>query len=167
MVKNERLSLYIESLQTTAHISTIRFHTRLPIVLPARIDNGFLALLTNHTQKTVMVVHANHPHELCSDTAKAFNQLKKIGVTLLNQSVLLSGVNDNVDVLEQLSQKLFKQGVLPYYLHLPDKVAGTAHFDVPFEQAKQLHLALQARISGYLVPKLVREVPGEQHKTWC
>lgn len=165
MVKNERLNQYLTSLQTLSHITTIRFHTRLPIVLPERIDKGFVELVDQTEKQVVMVVHANHPQELCKDTLTAFHQLKKAGVTLLNQSVLLAGINDSVDTLKQLSQKLFEQGVLPYYLHLPDKVSGTAHFDVSLEKAKQLHQDLQAEVSGYLVPKLVQEVAGEKHKT--
>lgn len=166
MVKNERLSQYIKSLQALNHINTIRFHTRLPVVLPERIDEGFVELVEQALKHVVMVVHVNHPQELCKDTFTAFEKLKKAGVTLLNQSVLLAGVNDSVDILKQLSQKLFAQSVLPYYLHLPDKVSGTAHFDVSLEKAKELHKALQAQVSGYLVPKLVQEVAGEKHKTW-
>lgn len=165
MVKNERLQHYLESLQNIEHVKTLRFHTRLPIVLPERIDEGFIGLLKRNTKQKVMVMHSNHPRELCDKTEQAFSLLKANNVTLLNQSVLLAKINDDSEILAALSQKLFSQGVLPYYLHLPDKVTGTSHFDVTLDKAKQIYLELQAKLSGYLVPKLVQEIPGEQNKT--
>jgi EF-P beta-lysylation protein EpmB len=165
MVKTERLAHYMECLQDIPHIHTLRFHTRMPIVLPERIDKTFIELMAKISRKVVMVMHANHPQELCDDTLVVFDALRKNNVTLLNQSVLLCGVNDNVETLKSLSKKLFSQGVLPYYLHLPDEVAGTAHFDVSIERAKQIYLDLQAQLPGYLVPKLVKEIPGQKSKT--
>jgi KamA family protein len=128
------------------------------------VDAGLLAWLAGIRVPVVMVLHANHPNEIDADVRAACAALKSAGVTLLNQSVLLEGVNDDVGVLERLSAALVEAGVVPYYLHLPDRVRGTAHFDVPEETARSLVASLMARVSGYLVPRLVREVPGATSK---
>lgn len=165
MVQTKRLAHYLESLEAITHIKTVRFHTRMPIVLPERIDDDFITLMKNTRLLKVMVVHSNHENELCEQTKAAFDSLKQSGVMLLNQSVLLNEINDEVEVLVKLSRKLFEQGVMPYYLHLPDKVKATSHFDVTLAKARKLHKQMQALLPGYLVPRLVQEVPGEKHKT--
>lgn len=164
LVKSKRLQHYIESLASIKHLTTIRFHSRIPVVLPERIDDELIAILQQSPLQKVMVIHANHPAELCHQTSNAFKRLADAGVHLLNQSVLLKGVNDNASILAQLNKKLFKQGVLPYYLHLLDKVVGAAHFDVPLADAQQIYKALQNQLPGYLVPNLVREDPAVGHK---
>jgi KamA family protein len=113
----------------------------------------------------VFVLHVNHPNEIDDDVRAACARLRGAGAVLLNQSVLLAGVNDDVDTLKRLSETLMDAGVLPYYLHLPDRVRGTAHFDVPEQRARDLVAALTAQLSGYLVPRLVREIPGAPSKT--
>jgi KamA family protein len=140
-------------------------HTRQPIVLPSRVDAGLLAWLRSIRQPVVMVLHANHPNELDDEVREACAALRSTGVMLLNQSVLLRGVNDDVDTLERLSHALIETGVLPYYLHMPDRVRGTAHFDVEESVARDLIDALMTRVSGYMIPRLVREVPGAYSKT--
>jgi KamA family protein len=146
-------------------ITTVRIHTRFPIAIPERIDAGLLRALRSAKLKTVLVVHSNHPNELDSAVERGLAALRPELTALLNQSVLLRGVNDDADVLTLLSERLFACGVLPYYLHLLDRVAGAAHFDVDEETAKTLVAALRARLPGYLVPRLVREVPGYTSKT--
>ncbi len=165
MVQNQRLKKYIFDLETIKHIDTLRFHTRMPIVLPERIDSEFLDLMNQTSLNKVMVVHCNHPQELCQQTKNIFLELQQSNVILLNQSVLLKGINDNIQTLARLSRKLFQQGVLPYYLHLLDKVEGSAHFDTTLKDAKQIYKNLQTILPGYLVPKLVQEIAGEKNKT--
>ena len=165
MVKNSRLAKYIADLEQVASIKTLRLHSRMPVVLPARVDLELINLLAKSRFKVVLVIHCNHPNELCCHTAKIFKALKEVGITLLNQSVLLKGVNDKAEILEELSQKLFEQDIMPYYLHLLDKVAGAAHFDLPLAKAKQIYNKLQILLAGYLVPKLVCERAGVKHKS--
>ena len=155
----------IEQIDGIPHVNCIRIHSRLPVVLPNRVTPELLAGLAATRSKVVLVIHANHAQELAEDTARAFTQLSAIGVLLLNQSVLLRGVNDRVEHLVQLSRTLFDQGVMPYYLHLPDHVQGTGHFYVDDDAAKGLHQEMQAHLPGYLVPRLAREHPGRPNKT--
>lgn len=161
---DDRLAALAEDLCAVPHVRRLRFHTRLPIVLPERIDRGFLTWLAGLPVNTVMVVHANHANEIDDRVRGALGALKTAGTTLLNQAVLLRGVNDHSDTLRRLSEALFDAGVLPYYLHLLDKVTGTAHFDVPEATAVKLLAGLNRALPGYLVPRLVREVPGAAHK---
>jgi EF-P beta-lysylation protein EpmB len=147
------------------HIKRLRFHTRLPIVLPERIDGEFTDWLQSLPYQLVFVVHANHANELDGAVASALGKLARAGATLLNQSVLLNGVNDSSDTLAALSERLFDAGVLPYYLHQLDRVQGAAHFEVPIERAKAIMVELMARLPGYLVPKLVQEIAGQPNKT--
>lgn len=164
-LSDERLASFFSQLQHIPHVIRVRFHTRLPVVLPSRIDAGFQQLLAQLPQQKVMVIHANHAQELAAtDVHDALAALRASGVTLLNQAVLLRGVNDTVDAQADLSESLFEQGVMPYYLHLLDRVAGAAHFEVTQTQAVQLLDALRQRLPGFLVPKLVREVAGEKAK---
>jgi L-lysine 2,3-aminomutase len=165
---DRRLAGLLEDLEAIPHVQRVRVHTRLPIVLPERIDAQFLAVWNGLTRlQRVMVVHANHAQELraAGDVQSALRQLHDSGATLLNQSVLLRGVNDSVDALAELSEALFEHGVLPYYLHVLDPVRGAAHFDVPDDAARELVGRLAQRLPGYLVPRLVRETPGAGAKT--
>jgi EF-P beta-lysylation protein EpmB len=164
-LSDARLTALTDALGAIAHVSRLRVHTRQPVVLPSRVDDGLLRWLRGIRQPTVFVLHVNHPNEVDAEVRAAITRLRSAGVTLLNQSVLLRGVNDDADVLADLSRVLFDAGVLPYYLHLPDRVRGTAHFDVDEAAAKRLVAALTGRLSGYLVPRLVREIPGEASKT--
>jgi EF-P beta-lysylation protein EpmB len=164
-LSDRRLKQLTDALQAIPHIRRLRVHTRYPIVLPERVDCGLLDWLQGLRLQKVVVMHANHAHEIDDSVRQACRQLSAAGVTLLNQSVLLKGINDNVDALAELSEALFETHVLPYYLHVLDKVRGAAHFDLPESRALQLHRALTARLPGYLVPKLVREVAGAPAKT--
>ncbi len=147
------------------HLRRLRIHTRLPIVLPERVDADFAHWIAALPWPTAVVLHANHPAELDADVAAACTRLRASGAILLNQSVLLRGVNDRADTLAALSERLFDCGVTPYYLHQLDRAAGTAHFEVADANARALIGELSERLPGYLVPRLVREVPGEPGKT--
>ncbi len=162
---DSQLRWLTEQVVAIPQVQRLRIHSRLPVVLPSRIDEGCLEWLTGHRLQTVMVIHSNHANELNSEVGQALTQLREASVTLLNQAVLLRGVNDSVETLEALSETLFRHGVLPYYLHLLDRVAGASHFEVPQDRALQLHRLLQLRLPGYLVPKLVREDAGAGAKT--
>lgn len=159
-----RLRQLTEQLRGIAHLRRLRIHTRQPIVLPSRVDAGLLGWLSELPWRTVMVLHTNHVNEIDAQVRHACAQLQSAGVTLLNQTVLLAGVNDRLETLRELSEGLWDAGVLPYYLHLLDPVLGTAHFDVPEERARQLLGALAGELPGYLVPRLVREVAGASAK---
>jgi EF-P beta-lysylation protein EpmB len=159
-----KLAELTAALAKIPHVKRLRIHTRLPIVLPERVDAELLAWLDRLPFQRVVVVHANHPNEIDASVAAACSRLLDTGTTLLNQSVLLRRVNDDVDVLRSLSERLFDCGVLPYYLHQLDRVEGTAHFEVDDVRAIALVDALAARLPGYLVPRLVREVPGAASK---
>ncbi|OUR95918.1 EF-P beta-lysylation protein EpmB [Gammaproteobacteria bacterium 42_54_T18] len=162
---NSRLKRLIDALETLPHVSRIRFHTRTPVVLPDRIDADFISLVENTSLQVVMVLHCNHPQEIDPAFSQAMTHLKQAGVTLLNQSVLLKGVNDNAAVLTQLSEALFSAHILPYYLHLLDPVAGASHFDVEEPIGVSLINELLASLPGYLVPKLVREEANQPSKS--
>ena len=163
---DRRLAKMAKALNEIEHVKTLRIHTRLPIMIPSRITDEMLDWFARQRLKPVMVIHCNHPNEIDDSVRMQLQKLQQAGVTLLNQSVLLKGVNDDIDTLTVLSNTLFQAGVLPYYLHLLDPVQGAAHFDVPDAKATQLITNLKARCSGYLIPRLVREIPGEPNKTW-
>jgi len=159
-----RLQALTDALARIEHLRRLRIHTRQPIVLPARVDQGLLEWIECLTWPVVFVLHANHPNEIDASVRDACERLRSTGVTLLNQSVLLKGVNDDVATLATLSQKLLDAGVLPYYLHVLDPVRGAAHFDIPEEHARKIAGDLAACLPGYLVPRLVREVSGAPAK---
>jgi len=159
-----RLARITDAIAGMPHVQRLRVHTRQPIVLPSRVDAGLLTWLGGIRLPTVFVLHTNHPNEIDDEVRAACAKLRAAGVTLLNQTVLLKGVNDDVETLAQLSRALLDAGVVPYYLHLLDRVRGTAHFDVPEAEALRLVERLGARLSGYLVPRLVREIPGAAYK---
>ena len=159
--KLEELSRGLEAI---SHVTRLRIHTRLPVVLPERVDDGLVAWLASLPLQKVVVLHANHANEFDASVDAACARLRGAGVTLLNQAVLLRGINDEVDTLAALSERLFAAGVLPYYLHQLDRVQGSAHFEVEDTRALALVEAVRHRLPGYLVPKLVREVGGEASK---
>lgn len=165
MVSNRRLSWIINELADIPHLSRLRIHTRLPVVIPDRVDDELPGLLASTRLAPVVVIHANHANELDEDTRGALGRLADAGIPLLNQAVLLRGVNDSVEALAGLSRRLFACRTLPYYLHLLDRVAGAAHFDVPEPEASRLVAGAAAQLPGYLVPRLVREIPGEPGKS--
>lgn len=163
-VTNRRLFVWLDTLESLPQITTIRLHTRLPLVIPARLDDALLERLSQSRCHIVMVVHCNHGNEIDSVTSEYLQRARAAGITLLNQAVLLKGINDSVETQAQLSQCLFAAGVLPYYLHVLDKVAGAAHFDSDERSAIELYWSLLAALPGYLVPKLVRELPNRPFK---
>ncbi|MDS4029635.1 MAG: EF-P beta-lysylation protein EpmB [Candidatus Contendobacter sp.] len=164
-LSDRRLGALLAGLDRIPHLERLRIHSRQPIVLPERVDGGLLNALAETRLRLVLVVHANHPREIDADVRAALARLTAVDVTLLNQSVLLRGVNDSVAVLAALSEVLFSARVLPYYLHLLDPVRGAAHFDVNKTEASAIIKALRRRLPGYLTPRLVREQPGQLAKT--
>ena len=159
-----KLAELTDGLADVPHLRRLRIHTRLPVVLPERVDDMLLAWLRGLPWPVTVVLHANHAHEFDPAVDDACARLRSAGAVLLNQAVLLRGVNDSVEALAALCERGFAAGVLPYYLHQLDRVQGAAHFEVPDDRARQLHAALAARLSGYLVPRLVREVAGDPGK---
>lgn len=159
-----KLAELTDALAAIPHIRRLRIHSRLPVVLPERVDAELLHWLGALPWPVAFVIHANHANEFDAEVDAALSALRQTGAQLLNQAVLLRGINDNIDALAELSERSFAAGVLPYYLHQLDRVQGVAHFEVTDEQAVSLHAALMARLSGYLVPKLVREIAGDTSK---
>jgi EF-P beta-lysylation protein EpmB len=163
-LRDELLSDLVIQFANVGHVRRLRVHTRLPIVIPQRVTDKLIRWLTETRLATLVVVHANHPQELDDDVGAAFARLIDAGVVLLNQSVLLKGINDDAQVLTELCRRLVDHRVVPYYLHQLDRVAGAAHFEVPVEEGRRLMRALRNRLPGYAVPRYVREVPGELSK---
>jgi L-lysine 2,3-aminomutase len=159
-----KLADLTRALAGIGHLRRLRIHTRLPVVLPGRVDDALCDWLAALPWPVTVVVHANHGNEFDDAVDAAMARLRAAGAVLLNQAVLLRGVNDSVDALAKLSERGFATGVLPYYLHQLDRVQGAAHFEVSDRRARALHAALAARLSGYLVPRLVREVAGDPGK---
>ena len=156
----------VEAVAMHSSVTTLRIHTRVPVMRPDLVTQHFELLRELPARfECVLVAHVNHPDELDEESQMVFGQLKYSGWTLLNQSVLLKGVNDNAATLEKLSRKLLEQGVLPYYLHQLDHANGVAHFEVSDEAARKLIGEIRTKLPGYLVPKLVREIAGEKSKT--
>jgi EF-P beta-lysylation protein EpmB len=165
MLTDSRLGELIERLEEIPHLRRLRIHTRLPIVLPDRVTDQLLGILTESRLTPIVVVHSNHAAEVVADCEAALRRLVRSGVTVLNQAVLLRGVNDSVDALAELSESLINVGVMPYYLHQLDRVAGAAHFEVAPEVGRCLIAELRKRLPGYAVPRYVQEIAGEAHKT--
>ena len=159
-----KLAELTAALRELPQLRRLRIHSRLPVVLPERVDDEFATWLRALPWPVAVVVHANHAREFDPSVDAAVARLRDAGASVLNQAVLLRGVNDSVDALAGLSERGFAAGVLPYYLHQLDRVAGAAHFEVDDTRALELHAGLVARLSGYLVPKLVREVAGDASK---
>jgi EF-P beta-lysylation protein EpmB len=165
ILHEQRLENLLEALDRMPHVQRIRLHSRVPVVLPERIDDRLLAVLGRLRARVVVVIHANHANELDEQVARALRALAAVTGTVFNQSVLLRGINDSPEALIALSRALFAAGVIPYYLHQLDPVAGAAHFAVSDAQAKELAAAVSVALPGYLVPRLVRETPGAGSKT--
>jgi len=165
LLNDQKIIELIQQIESIPHIKRIRIHSRLPIVLPSRITTDFCNKLSLIKKDLILVVHSNHSNELNTQVKRACKKLKKANITLLNQAVLLKGINDNVEQLHALHEKLFSFNIMPYYLHLLDKAAGTVHFEVSEEIAIGLMNQLKKVLPGYLVPKLVREQAGASNKT--
>lgn len=157
---DNQLATWIRDCEAIPHLQTLRLHTRLPVVLPERVDDALCDWLSRTRFNTVIVLHVNHPREIDSDVGTAITALSRTGATLLNQSVLLRGINDDVSILAELSRTLFRHGILPYYLHQFDPVQGAMHFAVPTAAGQALMRQLRDRLPGYLVPRYVQEIPG-------
>ena len=165
MANDTQLEWLAARIESIPHIKRLRIHTRLPVVIPSRLSDTFSHWFTGSRLQPVMVIHANHANEISAPLKARLQHLRQQGVTLLNQSVLLKDVNDSADVLVNLHEALFNAGVLPYYLHVLDKVQGAAHFDYDDDKARELMAQVIERQPGYLVPKLVREIGGQPGKT--
>ncbi len=165
MAKDHELAWLVAELENIPHLKRLRIHSRLPVVIPARITEALCQILAQTRLQVLLVSHINHAQEIDDALRYGMQMLKRAGVTLLNQSVLLRGVNDDAQALANLSNALFDAGILPYYLHVLDKVQGAAHFFVDDEEARALVRQLLTMVSGYMVPKLAREIGGEPSKT--
>ena len=163
-LSTSKLAELTDALAAIPHIKRLRIHSRLPVVLPERVDESLLHWLRSLPWPVAFVLHANHANEFDNQVDTALARIRGTGAQLLNQAVLLRGVNDDLDALAALSERSFAAGVMPYYLYQLDKVQGAAHFEVSDAQALALHAGLMARLSGYLVPKLVREIAGDTSK---
>jgi EF-P beta-lysylation protein EpmB len=164
IMKDQQLGSFVKSLDEIKHLAILRIHTRLPIMIPSRINEEFLAWMNASRLQKIMAIHCNHPKEIDESVIKALARLRENNVMLLNQSVLLKNINDNAEILAELSKTLFKANVLPYYLHVLDPVAGSEHFNVDISSAKKIINEMRSCLPGYLVPKLVQEIPGEKSK---
>ena len=165
MAKDHELAWLLDEIETIPHIKRLRIHSRLPVVIPARITEALTQRFSQSRLQILLVTHVNHANEIDSEFCDAMTRLKRANVTLLNQGVLLRGVNDNADTLANLSNALFDAGIMPYYLHVLDRVQGAAHFMVPDDEARLIMRELMTKVSGYMVPKLTREIGGEPSKT--
>lgn len=164
LVDDERFAGIVEAAAAIPHVRRLRIHSRLPVVLPERITDELVSVLAGTRLTCVVVIHANHAAELDDSVARCVTRLAAAPALLLNQAVLLARINDTVAAQQALAERLIDIGVVPYYLHLLDRVRGAAHFDVPEPAARDLHRRLRESLPGYLVPRLVREVPGERAK---
>ena len=165
MMTNTALNVLLTQLNNIPNIKRVRIHSRLITTLPQRVDSGLLKLLGASEKRIVMVVHSNHPNEIGADVANAIDRIRQTGVLLYNQTVLLRGVNDRADILAELSERLFDANVQPYYLFTLDPVSGAAHFDVSRDDARSIYAELLKKLPGFLLPKLVSEIPGQSSKT--
>ncbi|MEO2013007.1 MAG: EF-P beta-lysylation protein EpmB [Fuerstiella sp.] len=165
ILNDDRLRTLCSRIDSIDHVERLRIHTRLPVVLPARVTDKLLTLLTGLRSQPVVVIHANHGNEIAADCESALRTIVRAGIPVLNQAVLLKNVNDSVEALESLCRRLINIGVMPYYLHQLDRVQGAAHFEVSDSQARELVNGIRRRLPGYAVPQLVREIPGESSKT--
>jgi EF-P beta-lysylation protein EpmB len=161
---DRHLEWLVQQIEAIPHIKRLRIHSRLPVVIPSRIDDHLLRWLGATRLKVAVVLHLNHPNETRGELKSAVSKLNRQGIAVLNQTVLLKGINDTADTLVELSEALFAIGVLPYYLHLLDPVEGASHFDLDEINARSLFLDMQKKLPGYLLPRLVRDVPGQQSK---
>ena len=165
VLSDNKLVDLTDRLAAIPHLRRLRIHSRLPIVLPQRITKGLLNWLRNIKLQAILVIHSNHPKEIGSETSEALRRLHGTGIALLNQSVLLRHINDDVETLAALSKSLFENGTLPYYLHTLDPVSGAAHFAVSSKKAMEIYDRLSTKLPGYLLPRLASEIPGMPAKT--
>lgn len=165
MAKDDELKWLIDHIADISHIKRLRIHSRLPVVIPARVTEQLASILEGTRLQVILVTHINHAQEINQALSDTLHRLKKANVTLLNQGVMLKGVNDSVEAQVGLSEALFDAGILPYYMHVLDKVQGAAHFFVSDEKAKAIMAKVIEQVSGYLVPKLTREIGGRSSKT--
>ncbi|NQZ07527.1 MAG: EF-P beta-lysylation protein EpmB [Algicola sp.] len=165
MAKDSYIEWFIRQLETIKTVSRLRIHTRLPVVIPNRLTQDLATMLGNSRLNCAIVLHINHGNEVDEALALALVKFRQAGITLLNQAVLLKGINNSVEAQVILSERLFDAGILPYYLHVLDKVAGAAHFDCDESEAKAIAAGLLAELPGFLIPKLVREIAGQPSKT--
>lgn len=163
-LSDKRLTQLVARLEKIPHIERLRWHSRLPVVLPSRLTPALISLWESSRLQQILVLHFNHPNEINSDIEQSLKLITGNTLTVLNQSVLLRGVNDDAACLADLSEKLFALGILPYYLHLLDRTQGTAHFEVDDHCAQHIYHDLQSRLPGYLVPKIVRDMVGVKYK---
>ena len=165
MADDKAIAWFLNALEPLSHVTRVRIHTRLPVVIPSRITDDLLQVFNQARFKVIVVMHINHANEISDELALGCNKLKQVNVTLLNQAVLLKDVNDTLPAQVDLSEALFNANILPYYLHLLDKVSGAMHFDISEDKAKKLYCEMLAELPGFLMPKLVREIGGEKSKT--
>ena len=164
ILDDSKLYAILNRLSELPHIRRVRIHTRIPVVFPPRITPSFLRLLSNRKYSLILVTHINHPNEIDKEVSLAMDALRQNKIILLNQSVLLKNINDDCGTLESLSNKLLETGILPYYIHMLDKVTGTTHYEVTPQKAKALQKQLYASLPAYLVPRFVEEIPGVAYK---
>ena len=165
MLVDFRLAALADKIAAIPHVQRLRIHTRLPIMIPSRVTKELIVWLTSSRLTPVVVIHANHAQEIDNDVAQSLAPLRQAGVMLLNQAVLLRGINDSTAALKDLSERLLEISVVPYYLHQLDRVAGAAHFEVPITQGRQIMQELRALLPGYAIPRYVQEVAGMPNKT--
>jgi len=165
VLSDRKLQQFSLKLGQIKHLKRLRIHTRLPVVIPQRITSSLIEWLSNSLLKPILVLHINHPRELSPELKTALRSLHQEGIALFSQTVLLKGVNDHPDTLAELFENLFTEGVQPYYLHLLDRVQGAAHFDLPHATASTIYHTLRSLLPGYMIPKMVQEISGEDAKT--
>lgn len=164
-ISDDKLEQWLAQLSKIPHIKRLRIHSRLPVVIPTRITPKLCQILQQSRFDVIFVLHINHPNELAPSTYASWKSLKQTGIVLLNQSVLLKGINDQVNILQELSEKMVHLGILPYYLHQLDPVLGAQHFFVPLHKAKKLYQSWQRIAPGYMLPRFVADIPHKPHKT--
>jgi EF-P beta-lysylation protein EpmB len=162
---DRHLAELVDRLASIGHVRRLRVHTRLPLMIPQRVTDELVGWLRGSRLAPIVVIHANHANELDNEVAEALGRLVDAGIPLLNQSVLLAGVNDSAEALAHLCERLVDLRVMPYYLHQLDRVLGAAHFEVPIERGRALMAELRRRLPGYAVPRYVQEIAGGEHKT--
>jgi EF-P beta-lysylation protein EpmB len=165
MLSDRRLAALVRRLSSIEHVRRLRVHTRLPILIPQRVTDHLVTMLRLQRVTSIVVIHTNHPAELDKPVGEALARFVDAGIPLLNQSVLLRGVNDSLEPLVELSERLIDLRVMPYYLHQLDQVTGAAHFQVPIQRGRQLLEQMRSRLPGYAIPRFVREIPGQAGKT--
>ena len=163
-LSDDRLTELCKAAEAIPHLTRLRIHTRLPVFIPSRVTSSLRQMLTSLRLSVWVVVHLNHPQEIDEAVSAALVSMRRAGIPVLNQSVLLRGVNDSTETLAELSRRLINLGVMPYYLHQLDRVHGTQHFEVPEARGRQLVTELQSRLPGYAIPQYVREIAGEPGK---